>query len=342
VFPELLDAENYCRNVGGQMNQPWCYTEDKSVRWQFCDIALCPNSTENIATLDLNNPKLEMETLFTPMMIFILGSIGLVSILIIHVCILIIYRVSRYNKRDHSTAGFTVITQNLDMNKLPANANYHQTAANLNPKLEKLEYPRNDIIYIKDLGQGAFGRVFQGKAPRLVPGEEFTLVAVKMLKDEATEDMQSDFEREACLLAEFDHPNIVKLLGVCAIGRPMCLLFEFMARGDLNEFLRSCSPAMNTSNQVKTGGFTKQLTHRDLLGTALQIANGMVYLSERKFVHRDLATRNCLINEDMVVKIAGKICLFNSKILKLNQSLFCRFWTITQDLRTRLLQRRRR
>jgi muscle, skeletal, receptor tyrosine kinase len=64
--------------------------------------------------------------------------------------------------------------------------------------------------------------------------EDFTLVAVKMLKDEASQDMQSDFEREACLLAEFDHPNIVKLLGVCAIGRPMCLLFEFMGRGGEN------------------------------------------------------------------------------------------------------------
>jgi serine/threonine protein kinase len=65
------------------------------------------------------------------------------------------------------------------------------------------------------LGQGAFGRVFQAKAPGLIPGEDFTLVAVKMLKDEASQDLQVDFEREACLLAEFDHPNIVKLLGVC-------------------------------------------------------------------------------------------------------------------------------
>ena len=253
-----------------------------------------------------------MENVFTPTLIFILGSIGLVAILVINICILLIYRVSRYNKRSYPSAGFTgVINQNsVDINKLPENANYHQTAAKLNPKLEKLEYPRNDIIYIKDLGQGAFGRVFQAKAPRLIPGEEFTLVAVKMLKDEASQDMQSDFEREACLLAEFEHPNIVKLLGVCAIGSPMCLLFEFMGRGDLNEFLRSCSPSLLLAAQQKTDGNTmsrqmrRELTHRDLLGIARQIANGMVYLSERKFVHRDLATRNCLINEDMVVKIA--------------------------------------
>lgn len=78
--------------------------------------------------------------------------------------------------------------------------------------LEKLAYPRNDIIYLRDIGQGAFGRVFQAKAPGLVQGEEFTMTAVKMLKEEASDDLQRDFEKEASLLAEFDHPNIVKLL----------------------------------------------------------------------------------------------------------------------------------
>lgn len=131
-----------------------------------------------------------------------------------------------------------------------------------------------------------------------------------MLKDDASEDMQSDFEKEACLLAEFDHPNIVKLLGVCAVGRPMCLLFEYMGKGDLNEFLRQCSPAgyvvrsLDRNEQVRQAFREHQLTHLDLLNIALQIASGMVYLSDRKFVHRDLATRNCLINDDMVVKIA--------------------------------------
>lgn len=41
------------------------------------------------------------------------------------------------------------------------------------------------------------------------------MVAVKMLKEEASPDMQADFQREAALMAEFDHSNIVKLLGNC-------------------------------------------------------------------------------------------------------------------------------
>ena len=53
------------------------------------------------------------------------------------------------------------------MDKLPNNMAYHRTGAQLNPKLEKLEFPRNDIIYIRDLGQGAFGRVFQVSCTKL-------------------------------------------------------------------------------------------------------------------------------------------------------------------------------
>lgn len=56
------------------------------------------------------------------------------------------------------------------------------------------------------------------RAPGLLPMEPFSMVAVKMLKEEASADMQNDFQREAALMAEFDHPNIVRLLGefVCA------------------------------------------------------------------------------------------------------------------------------
>jgi receptor tyrosine kinase len=89
----------------------------------------------------------------------------------------------------------------IDLDKLPENQSYHRTGAALSPLLETLEYPRNDIIYLRDIGQGAFGRVFQGKAPGLMSGEEFTMVAVKMLKEEATDDLLTDFEKEATLLA---------------------------------------------------------------------------------------------------------------------------------------------
>lgn len=131
-----------------------------------------------------------MNDYLTPGWILLLGGIGLSVIVLIHICILLIYRIVRYNQKSASGFNAVVIQPNIDINKLPDNQSYHRTTAQLNPKLEKLEYPRNDIIYIKDLGQGAFGRVFMAKAPRLIPGEDFTFVAVKMLKDEASQDLQ--------------------------------------------------------------------------------------------------------------------------------------------------------
>nr|XP_019605077.1 PREDICTED: muscle, skeletal receptor tyrosine-protein kinase isoform X3 [Rhinolophus sinicus] len=216
------------------------------------------------------------------------------------------------NKRASAAVTLTTLPSELLLDRLHPNPMYQRMPLLLNPKLLSLEYPRNNIEYVRDIGEGAFGRVFQARAPGLLPYEPFTMVAVKMLKEEASADMQADFQREAALMAEFDNPNIVKLLGVCAVGKPMCLLFEYMAYGDLNEFLRSMSPHtmcslshsdLSMRAQVSSPG-PPPLSCAEQLCIARQVAAGMAYLSERKFVHRDLATRNCLVGENMVVKIA--------------------------------------
>lgn len=302
VFPEVQNAENYCRNAGGEEPSPWCYTMDPNVRWQHCDIPPCGNNTDLTdvtPTFDLG-----MMANLTPQLILIFSAVGCALFVAVLLLFLLMHRICKY-QRGYNHPNLQNI--NIDLEELPSNQAYHKTGSQLNPKLEKLEFPRNDIIFMKDLGQGAFGRVFQAKAPGLIKGEEFTLVAVKMLKEEASADLLGDFEREACLLAEFDHPNIVKLLGVCAVGKPMCLLFEYMGRGDLNEFLRSCSPSNYIVRSTDgSGDFFKdvRLHTADLLAIARQVAAGMVYLSDRKFVHRDLASRNCLVDDSMTVKIA--------------------------------------
>ncbi|RXN38860.1 skeletal receptor tyrosine kinase-like protein [Labeo rohita] len=211
------------------------------------------------------------------------------------------------------TPTLTTLPSELLLDRLHPNPMYQRLPLLLNSKLLSLEYPRNNIEYVRDIGEGAFGRVFQARAPGLLPMEPFTMVAVKMLKEEASADMQNDFQREAALMAEFDHPNIVRLLGVCAVGKPMCLMFEYMAYGDLNEFLRRRSPTqqpslsrdtLTCSSLVSEPERYPPLSCLEQLSISKQVAAGMAYLSERKFVHRDLATRNCLVAENLVVKIA--------------------------------------
>ncbi|KAB1279607.1 Muscle; skeletal receptor tyrosine-protein kinase [Camelus dromedarius] len=123
-------------------------------------------------------------------------------------------------KRESAAVTLTTLPSELLLDRLHPNPMYQRMPLLLNPKLLSLEYPRNNIEYVRDIGEGAFGRVFQARAPGLLPYEPFTMVAVKMLKEEASADMQADFQREAALMAEFDNPNIVKLLGKSLCSSP--------------------------------------------------------------------------------------------------------------------------
>ncbi|XP_077672610.1 muscle, skeletal receptor tyrosine-protein kinase isoform X3 [Eretmochelys imbricata] len=260
-----------------------------------------------------NLPSSFSPTYSMTVIISIISSFALIVILIIIALVCCRRRKQWKNKKRESQAPtLTTLPSELLLDRLHPNPMYQRIPLLLNPKLLSLEYPRNNIEYVRDIGEGAFGRVFQARAPGLLPSEPFTMVAVKMLKEEASADMQADFQREAALMAEFDNPNIVKLLGVCAVGKPMCLLFEYMAYGDLNEYLRTRSPhnlcGLSHSNldaRIRLSNPNPlALCCTDQLGIAKQVAAGMAYLSERKFVHRDLATRNCLVGENRVVKIA--------------------------------------
>ena len=45
IFPEMTNADNFCRNPGGTESRPWCYTADPAVRWQHCSLLPCDNKT---------------------------------------------------------------------------------------------------------------------------------------------------------------------------------------------------------------------------------------------------------------------------------------------------------
>ncbi|XP_056369625.1 muscle, skeletal receptor tyrosine-protein kinase isoform X3 [Oenanthe melanoleuca] len=270
-----------------------------------------PTITGTWPTLNLPPPPPFSPTYSMTVIISIISSFALVVIFGIITLVCCRRRKQWKNKkRESETPTLTTLPSELLLDRLHPNPMYQRMPLLLNPKLLSLEYPRNNIEYVRDIGEGAFGRVFQARAPGLLPYEPFTMVAVKMLKEEASADMQADFQREAALMAEFDNPNIVKLLGVCAVGKPMCLLFEYMAYGDLNEYLRDrsprslCSLAQGSPEARPRRANPLALGCTSQLCIAKQVAAGMAYLSERKFVHRDLATRNCLVGENMVVKIA--------------------------------------
>ncbi|XP_019871116.2 tyrosine-protein kinase transmembrane receptor Ror [Aethina tumida] len=161
---------------------------------------------------------------------------------------------------------------------------------------------KETLKFINEIGEGCFGKVYKGELLLSEQYEKTEIVAIKVLKETATREAEEDFLREVEIMSAFTHPNILSLLGVVLREgnvSPM-MVFEFMPHGDLAELLRSQRKTYDDVDEDKI----PQLKAKHLLWVALQIARGMRYLAAQRFVHRDLACRNCLVSEGPTVKIA--------------------------------------
>ncbi|KAH9507105.1 BDNF/NT-3 growth factors receptor [Dermatophagoides farinae] len=207
------------------------------------------------------------------------------------------------------------------------NPNYFSEAQQLLKNSAIYHISTEKINFIRELGEGAFGRVFLGTVDYLTADEPTTMVAIKMLKETQANctDLLDEFSREAEFLANLIHPNIVTFYGISMDGPTLMMLFEYMEYGDLNNFLRERDPFHsnlignnNNNNNNNDDNETKPLVNSfsannrremrpleltDLLYIATQIAAGMEYLATQHFVHRDLATRNCLVGVGLITKI---------------------------------------
>ncbi|KAM9861075.1 tyrosine-protein kinase Fes/Fps [Aulostomus maculatus] len=149
---------------------------------------------------------------------------------------------------------------------------------------DKWVLEHDDVILGNLIGQGNFGEVYQGC---LRSGN--TLVAIKSCKENLAPEHKNKFLMEARILKQYDHPNIVRLIGVCTQKQPIYIIMELVEGGDFLSFLRHEGPS---------------LTPKMLVKMTENVAAGMEYLETRKCIHRDLAARNCLVAEKNVVKIS--------------------------------------
>ncbi|XP_069913103.1 fibroblast growth factor receptor 2 isoform X8 [Oryctolagus cuniculus] len=175
------------------------------------------------------------------------------------------------------------------------------------PEDPKWEFPRDKLTLGKPLGEGCFGQVVMAEAVGIdkdKPKEAVT-VAVKMLKDDATEKDLSDLVSEMEMMKMIGkHKNIINLLGACTQDGPLYVLVEYASKGNLREYLRARRPpGMEYSYDINRVP-EEQMTFKDLVSCTYQLARGMEYLASQKCIHRDLAARNVLVTENNVMKIA--------------------------------------
>ena len=137
-----------------------------------------------------------------------------------------------------------------------------------------------EIKRVRDLGRGASGEVYEAEWK----GQR---VAVKRCR--STDAMEKDrFFKEVEILKHYDHPNIVKLIGFCWNTEPL-IVMELMTGGSLLTYLKKHSGSLSNGK---------------LLRMSIDTCCGMKYLETKSCIHRDLATRNCLVGENDIVKIS--------------------------------------
>ncbi|XP_076766818.1 uncharacterized protein LOC143433365 [Xylocopa sonorina] len=169
---------------------------------------------------------------------------------------------------------------------------YSQTDSDL----DKWEIPRNRVFINRKLGEGAFGTVYGGDA--FFPEKGWLAVAVKTLKHGSSTEEKLDFLSEVEVMKRFEHKNIIKLLGVCIKTEPVLTVMEFMLYGDLKTYLLARRHLVNHSYED-----SNEISNKKLTTMALDVARALSYLAQQKYVHRDIASRNCLVSAQRVVKL---------------------------------------
>ncbi|XP_041696623.1 tyrosine-protein kinase RYK isoform X2 [Coregonus clupeaformis] len=157
--------------------------------------------------------------------------------------------------------------------------------------ISRLRVTLRDVLH-----EGTFGRIFHGVLLDEKDPTKEKQCFVKTVKDQASEVQVTMMLTESCKLRGLHHRNLLPISHVCTEeGEKPMVLLPYMNWGNLKLFLRQCKLAEANNPQA--------ISQQDLVHMAIQISCGMSYLARREVIHKDLAARNCVIDDSMQVKI---------------------------------------
>ncbi|XP_051764681.1 tyrosine-protein kinase transmembrane receptor ROR2 [Ctenopharyngodon idella] len=278
-YPELRGGHNFCRNPGGQMESPWCFTVEPTVRVDVCDIQPCKPPE-----------KMKKEILY-----ILIPSIATPLVIACLFFLICMCRNKQKESVDTPTRRQLTSSPSQEMELPLLNQHKHQA------KLRELNL--SAVRFMEELGEDRFGKVYKGHLYGTAPGEQTQVVAIKTVKDKDEGPLREEFRHEAMLRSRLQHPNIVCLLGVITKEQPMSMIFSYSGHGDLHEFLVMRSPHSDVGSSDDDKTVKSTLEQADFLHIVTQIAAGMEYLSSHHVVHKDLAARNILVCDKLNVKI---------------------------------------
>uniref|UniRef100_A0A8C5Y4J7 Focal adhesion kinase 1 n=1 Tax=Microcebus murinus TaxID=30608 RepID=A0A8C5Y4J7_MICMU len=147
------------------------------------------------------------------------------------------------------------------------------------------EIQRERIELGRCIGEGQFGDVHQGIY--MSPENPALAVAIKTCKNCTSDSVREKFLQEALTMRQFDHPHIVKLIGVIT-ENPVWIIMELCTLGELRSFLQVRKYSLDLAS---------------LILYAYQLSTALAYLESKRFVHRDIAARNVLVSSNDCVKL---------------------------------------
>uniref|UniRef100_A0AAY4CYW8 Focal adhesion kinase 1 n=1 Tax=Denticeps clupeoides TaxID=299321 RepID=A0AAY4CYW8_9TELE len=153
------------------------------------------------------------------------------------------------------------------------------------PSTRDYEIQRERIELGRCIGEGQFGDVHQGFYTS--PDTPTLSVAIKTCKNCTSDSVREKFLQEALTMRQFDHPHIVKLIGVIT-ENPVWIIMELCTLGELRSFLQVRKYSLDLAT---------------LILFAFQLSTALAYLESKRFVHRDIAARNVLVSSADCVKL---------------------------------------
>ncbi|KAK5975742.1 Tyrosine-protein kinase Fps85D, partial [Trichostrongylus colubriformis] len=156
-------------------------------------------------------------------------------------------------------------------------------------RLGKWEFTPQSVQVGKLLSTGAYGEVRQGKLTK----KDGSVVdaAVKMMKgrSETCRQQVKEMVREARLMRDLSHPNIVHFYGVCLQEQPIYILLELVQGGPLDVYLLENKSTIDKDEKLQI---------------VMGVAWALEYLHSKSVLHRDIAAKNCLYDTSKTVKIS--------------------------------------
>ncbi|PAA75946.1 hypothetical protein BOX15_Mlig019426g2, partial [Macrostomum lignano] len=180
----------------------------------------------------------------------------------------------------------------------PAEQKPAAVAASERDLLRELCIPWDRITLKCILMEGHYSRVYRGSMKSITRDAEDE-VLIKTVSDAAHPDQIAEFVHQAVTMCDLQHPNLSCVLAASRIpGDPRPhLVYSYPTEGNLKLYLMRCRGAQATSAYCV-------LSTQQLIGMASQLVRGLQYLHRKRFVHGDVACRNCVLTSDYTVKLA--------------------------------------